>query len=96
MGLEYVIVNGRKRRLSDFAFKIAQKHFGATKDVPQKKEVPIELLKFSDVIVKAPEVIKAVKAEPLKEITEIPKQEEPVNAEQGRVIKRRNRKPKEK
>jgi hypothetical protein len=74
--------------MSEVAFKIAQKHFGATKEVPTTKEVPIELLKL--------EIIKGIKPEEPKMKApetklEPVKVETKVEVKEPKVIKRRRR-----
>jgi len=46
MAKDYVIIKGRVVRMNEAAFKIASKHFGATRNRPDQKHVPIELLKM--------------------------------------------------
>jgi hypothetical protein len=47
MAKELVEVNGRQVRMSETAFAIASKHFGATKKRAISKEIPIELRKVA-------------------------------------------------
>jgi hypothetical protein len=61
MAKDFVIVKGRVVRMDDQAYKIASRHFGATKRRPAQKQVPPELLKLpkmTDVIKAQPKVIK--------------------------------------
>lgn len=46
MAKDFVIVKGKVVKMNDAAFQIASKHFGATKNRPAQKTVPIELLKM--------------------------------------------------
>jgi hypothetical protein len=62
MAKEIVEVNGKSVRMGEAAFKIASKHFGASKQRTITKEVPIELRKAPPKLA----IIPAVK-EPVKE-----------------------------
>jgi hypothetical protein len=46
MAKDFVIVKGKVVKMNDAAFQIASKHFGATKNRPAQRAVPIELLKM--------------------------------------------------
>ena len=72
-GKQYVIVKGRKQRMSELAFQIASAHFGATKPNAVTKEVPIELLKLPN----KEDIIKAQPKEEVKQeaVKEAPKAE---------------------
>jgi hypothetical protein len=46
MAKDFVIIKGRVVKMTEAAFKIAEKHFGATKNRPAQQHVPMELLKM--------------------------------------------------
>ena len=46
MAKEYVIVKGKLVKMNENAFRIASRHFGATKNRPTEKAIPIELLRM--------------------------------------------------
>lgn len=46
MAKDFVIVKGKVVKMNDAAFQLASKHFGATKNRPAQRAVPIELLKM--------------------------------------------------
>ena len=72
MAKEFVIVKGKLVRMNDAAFAIASKRFGATKNRPTEKVVPIELLRMPKLSIQPriqPEVkvVEAQKPEPVIE-----------------------------
>lgn len=83
MAKDFVIIKGKLVKMNDAAFRIASKHFGATKEWPAQRSVPIELLKMPKLpIIPATKVEIAnlpraeTKVEPVK--VEIPRVETPV------------------
>jgi hypothetical protein len=101
MAKDYVIVKGKVVRMNDAAYKIASKHFGATKSRPGLKEIPLDLLripKFPIIPTKIqlarqpiPVVETAPVIEPVKEVN-LPKEVKvdlpEVQAQAKRVVKR--------
>ena len=78
---EFVIVKGKLVRMNDAAYAIASKRFGATKNRPTEKTIPIELLRMPKlqiqprVIQPEVKVVEAQKPEPVIEkapIIELP------------------------
>jgi hypothetical protein len=101
MAKEYVIVKGKVVRMNDAAYKIASKHFGATKSRPGLKEIPVDLLripKFPIIPTKIqlarqpiPVVETAPVIEPVKEveiIKEVNEELTKVQEQAKRVVKR--------
>lgn len=85
MAKDYVIVKGRIVKMNENAFRIASKHFGATKNRPTEKTIPVELLKMPKlqiqprVIQPEVKVVEAQKPEPVTE--KAPVIESPLPAE---------------
>lgn len=71
MAKEFVEVNGKSVRMSEAAFKIASKHFGASKRMAVTKEVPIELKKAPPKLPITPSIKEPVKAEVNLEAKEV-------------------------
>jgi hypothetical protein len=97
MAKEFVVVKGKVVKMNDKAFKIASKHFGATKGRPDatgRRAVPAELLALPKLpITPAVKVVKQAVETPI----EIPAKvvEEvivPEETKEVKVIKRRTRK----
>jgi len=94
MAKDFVIIKGRVVKMTDAAYKIAEKHFGATKNRPAQQHVPMELLKMPKLpIIPADKVVVSklektelppVKTEDVKpvevpvEVTKVEKTEVPV------------------
>ena len=101
MAKKYVVVKGRLQRMDEAAFKIAQRHFGATESRPEKKEVPIELLnlpKKEDIIRKQEPktdvpVIEPKKEKAIEKVEKLPVQEpELEKVEVKKTVKRKAKK----
>ena len=73
---EYVIVKGRIVPMNDAAFRLALKHFGATKDRPEQKLIPMELIKMPKLQILpkkiTPVVVTEVKAEVVAPVVAAP------------------------
>lgn len=65
---EYVLVKGRIVPMNDAAFRLASKHFGATKDRPEEKVIPIELLKLPKIQILPKKIIPVVVTEVKTEV----------------------------
>jgi hypothetical protein len=79
MAKDFVIVKGKVVRMTDAAYKIASKHFGATKNRPMEKYTPVELLKMPKLpIIPAVKKIEKVELPEVKVLEPLP---EPVKAE---------------
>lgn len=65
---DLVEINGKEVRMSEVAFKIASKHFGARKIRLETKEVPIELRKAPPKLEIVPPAQPEVKQEVSQEI----------------------------
>jgi hypothetical protein len=98
MAKEFVIVKGKLVRMNEAAFEIALKRFGATKNRPTEKAIPIELLRMPKLQIQPriqPEV-KVVEAQKLEPVIEkvaesvpVEKAPEPVKKEPAKVIRRK-------
>ncbi|MEN6568986.1 MAG: hypothetical protein ABFC18_03135 [Rikenellaceae bacterium] len=77
MAKTFVIVKGKVVRMNEAAYKIASRHFGATKNRPEERRVPLELLRIPKIPIVpgkspfekkdiTPEVIEVPKAEPTR------------------------------
>ena len=94
---EFVIVKGKLVRMNDAAYAIASKRFGATKNRPTEKTIPIELLRMPKlqiqprVIQPEVKVIEAQKPEPVIEKIEIPHPVEKLPLEVKKTVTRRKK-----
>lgn len=92
MAKEIVEVNGKSVRMGEAAFKIASKHFGASKRRTVTKEVPIELKKAPPKLPITPAIKEPVKAEVNLEAKEVNVTAIPEEIIQKKVTRRKTSK----
>lgn len=95
MAKEYVIVKGKLVKMNENAFRIASRHFGATKNRPTEKAIPIELLRMPKLQIQPriqPEV-KVVEAQKASELAiEKVAEQSPVELQEKEPVKVTRRK----
>lgn len=92
MAKEYIIVKGKVVRMNENAFRIASKYFGATKNRPVEKVVPVELLRMPKLQIQPRKIEPEIKVvEPVKPEPVIEKVPEPVIEKEPVKVTRRKR-----
>ena len=97
MAKDFIIVNGKVQRMGEVAYKIASRHFKATRNRPGNREILPELLKMSKLpIIPAVQKIEKIVEEPVKAEVKVEKPAEVIIPEAAKVTPVIESKPQEK